>query len=163
MVVLAGKIQTGITCEGVGLGANVTSQGSVEPLTNSSIPSTVTPSAVDTVIGQRPNFQGDLGMETKRRGHQETFLLASLPLPCLPELSLNVSVLADLKLHESQGHDVVAENWNTTPRSGEGRLREVRTLFMLAWSGHIWRTTVTPGKSDIGKLQPDHDAEEHVF
>lgn len=111
-----------------------------EPLTNSSIPSTITQSAVDTVIGQRSNFQGDFGMERKRRGHKETFLLATLPLPCLPELSLNVSVLADLKLHESQGHGVVAENWNTTPRSGEGRVREVRTLFMLAWSGHIWRT-----------------------
>lgn len=37
----------------------------------------------------------------KKRGSKETFLLASLPPPYLLELSLNVSVLADLKLNES--------------------------------------------------------------
>lgn len=54
-------------------------------------------------------------MEEKRRGSKETFPLASFLL----KWSLNVSALADLKLNESQGHNVVVKTWNTRSRSRE--------------------------------------------
>lgn len=50
-----------------GLSSDATSPGTVEPLTDHSIPSTITQSAVDTVSGQRPNFQGGLGMEEGKK------------------------------------------------------------------------------------------------
>lgn len=98
-------------------------------------------------------------MEKRRTDSKEMFGLAPLPPPCLLELSWNVSGLANLKLNESRGHDVVAKHWNTASRSGEGRLKEVMTSFMLPWSGHVWRRPVTSGKKDICRLQPAHAAE----